>query len=255
MTPRTLLGALALIAVMFGAAGCGSGRSDDADVPTSETTVVSVEAPDAALADSPVVAEAARSVVKIHSVAQACQRTLDGSGVVVAPNKVMSAAHAVAGADSVSVAVGDQERPATVVVFDPDMDIAVLDVPDLPAPPLGMADKPAETGSDALVLGYPGGGPFTATPARIRDIIELQGPDIYRTKTVTREVYSIRGPIRQGDSGGPLIDMDRRVLGISFGAAVEDPEAGFVLTAKQVFELMMNGVAATQPVPTGDCVG
>ncbi|WP_083409414.1 MarP family serine protease [Mycolicibacterium rutilum] len=254
MTPTRLAGLL--IAVSIGATGCGaSSQPGGTGVPTAEPTVVSVEAPDPALADSPAVAEAARSVVKIHSVAQACQRTLDGSGVVIAPNKVMSAAHAVAGADTVNVAVGDEQRAATVVVFDPDMDIAVLDVPELAAPPLGLADKPADTGTDALVLGYPGGGPFTATPARIRDVIELQGPDIYRTKTVTREVYSIRGPIRQGDSGGPLIDMDRRVLGISFGAGVDDPDAGFVLTAKQVFGLMMNGVGATQPVPTGACVG
>ena len=53
--------------------------------------------------------------------------------------------------------------------------------------------------------GIPGGGPFVANPARIREVIELNGPDIYRTTTVTREVYTIRGEVGQGDSGGPLI--------------------------------------------------
>ena len=48
----------------------------------------------------------------------------------------------------------------------------------------------AETGTDAVVMGYPGGGDFVATPARVREIIELKGPDIYRTTTVTREVYT-----------------------------------------------------------------
>ncbi|MGV0851004.1 MarP family serine protease [Mycolicibacterium phlei] len=253
MTPRALAACLGLIAASI--AGCGTASQPGGTADTStEPTVVSVEAPDPALAESPVVADAARSVVKVHAISHACQRTLDGSGVVVAPNKVMSAAHAVAGADTVNVLVGDEDRSATVVLFDPDMDIAVLDVPELAAPPMGLAEKPAATGTDALVLGYPGGGPFTATPARIRDVIELQGPDIYNTRTVTREVYSIRGSIRQGDSGGPLIGMDRRVLGIGFGAAVDDPEAGFALTAKQVFGLMMQGVAATQPVSTGECV-
>ena len=93
---------------------------------------------------------------------------------------------------------------------------------------------PAKTGTDALVLGYPGGGDFVATPARIREIIELNGPDIYRTTTVTREVYTIRGTVRQGDSGGPLIDLDGQVLGVVFGAAVDDADTGFVLTANEV---------------------
>ena len=35
---------------------------------------------------------------------------------------------------------------------------------------------------------YPGGGPFVANPARVREVIELTGPDIYRTTSVRREV-------------------------------------------------------------------
>jgi hypothetical protein len=36
-------------------------------------------------------------------------------------------------------------------------------------------------------MGNPGAGVFVAPPARIGEIIELNGPDIYRTATVTRE--------------------------------------------------------------------
>ena len=60
------------------------------------------------------------------------------------------------------------------------------------------------------MLGYPGGGDFTATPARIRETIELSGPDIYNTTTVDREVYTIRGTVRQGNSGGPMVDRQVR---------------------------------------------
>jgi S1-C subfamily serine protease len=165
----------------------------------------------------------------------------------------MSNAHVVAGADSVSVEVDGTSHDAYVVSYDPNADISILDVPDLTSQPLTFAESPAKSGDDALVLGYPGGGSFVATPARIREVIELNGPDIYRTTTVTREVYTIRGTVRQGDSGGPLIDLNGQVLGVVFGAAVDDPETGFVLTAKEV-AYQMAKVGNTEPVSTGPCI-
>ena len=40
---------------------------------------------------------------------------------------------------------------------------------------------------------------------RVRDD-QLNGPDIYRSATVTREVYTVKGTVRQGNSGGPLVN-------------------------------------------------
>jgi S1-C subfamily serine protease len=126
-------------------------------------------------------------------------------------------------------------------------------VPGLPSAPLGFDMREADPGTDAVVMGYPGGGDFTATPARIREVIQLNGPDIYHSTTVTREVYTIRGTVRNGNSGGPLIDRQGRVLGVVFGAAVDDVDTGFVLTAKEV-ERQMARVGNTAKVPTGTCV-
>ena len=257
---RSTASLIAAIALSIGVAtGCGKvveslSRITEVTQPSGPAPIVTVDPPDASHASDAVVADAARSVVKIRSVAHACQKILEGSGVVIGQNRVMSAAHAVAGADSFSVSVGGQEHDATVVSYDPNMDIAILNVPELQAPPLAFALEAAPTGTDALVLGYPGGGQFAANPARIREVIELSGPDIYHTTTVNREVYVIRGKVGQGDSGGPLIDLNRRVLGISFGAAVDDPDTGFVLTAKQVYAQMLSVYADSQPVATGACV-
>ena len=178
--------------------------------PFGRTPIVAVDAPDAALAGDAVVAATRPSVVKIRGVAPSCQKVLEGSGFVVSPNRVMSNAHVVAGSESVTVEVDGQTYDASVVSYDPDADISILDVPNLPSAPLAFAEAPAETGTDAVVMGYPGGGDFVATPARVREIIELKGPDIYRTTTVTREVYTIRGTVRQGNSGGPMIDRERQ---------------------------------------------
>ena len=103
-------------------------------------------------------------------------------------------------------------------------------------------------------MGYPGGGDFIATPSRIREVIELNGPYIYRTTTVTREVYTIRGTVRQGNSGGPMIDRGGKVLCVVFGAAIDDVDTGFVLTAEEVGRQMAN-VGNVERLPTGKCIG
>ncbi len=217
------------------------------------TPIVNVDAPDAALAADPVVAATRPSVLKIRGVATSCQKVLEGSGFVVAPNRVMSNAHVVAGSETVSVEADGTSYDATVVSFDPDADISILDVPGLPSAPLQFDMDEAEQGTDAVVMGYPGGGEFTPTPGRIRETIELNGPDIYHTKTVTREVYTIRGTVRQGNSGGPLIDRDGKVLGVVFGAAVDDVDTGFVLTANEVAKQMAK-VGNTARVSTDSCI-
>jgi S1-C subfamily serine protease len=217
-------------------------------------TPVSVDAPDAALANDAVVAATRPSVVKIRGVASSCQKVLEGTGFVVAPNRVMSNAHVVAGSESATVEVDGQTYDAFVVSYDPQEDISILDVPNLPSAPLSFAEGTAPTGTDAIVMGYPGGGDFVATPARVRETIELNGPDIYRSATVTREVYTIRGTVRQGNSGGPMIDRTGKVLGVVFGAAVDDADTGFVLTAKEVSRQLAK-IGNTERVATGTCVG
>lgn len=222
--------------------------------PFSRTPVIPVASPDPALIDNPVVAAAAPSVVKVRSLAPGCQKVLEGSGFVISPDRVMTNAHVVAGSNGVQVYASGNSLDATVVSYDPSVDIAILAVPNLSAPPLPFAENEAKSGASVVVLGYPGGGTFTATPARIRENIKLNGPDIYRDPApVTRDVYTIRATVEQGNSGGPLIDLSGHVLGVVFGAAVDDPDTGFVLTASEVAGQLAK-IGDTQPVAVGGCV-
>jgi S1-C subfamily serine protease len=222
--------------------------------PFSRTPVIPVASPDPELAGNPVVAAAAPSVVKVRSLAPSCQKVLEGSGFVISPDRVMTNAHVVAGSNNVTVYASGNPFDATVVSYDPSVDIAILAVPNLLPPPLAFTETEAKTGASVVVLGYPGGGNFTATPARIRELIKLSGPDIYRDPTpVTRAVYTIRANVEQGDSGGPLIDLNGHVLGVVFGAAVDDVDTGFVLTAGEVSGQLAR-IGDTKPVGTGACV-
>jgi S1-C subfamily serine protease len=216
-------------------------------------TTTSMQAPDPAAADA-VVATARPSVVKVHGEADRCMKVSEGSGFVVAPHKVMTNAHVVAGADRFSV-VGDRKTDvARVVSFDPRADIAILDVPDLAATPLAFADYTAGTGVDALVLGFPGATSVTTSPAKIREVSALKGPDIYGASSVTREVYVLIGSFPQpGASGSPLVDLSGQVLGVYFGAETRDSTTGFAMTAEQVAPQMARA-NSTQAADTGDCV-
>jgi len=221
--------------------------------PLVPTRVRSVPRPDPKLLQSPAVATAHPSVVKITGQAESCARRVEGSGFVYAPNRIITNAHVVAGIDQPSVQVGGARREATVVLYDPDRDVAVLYVPDLGLRPLPFASRPVDTNADAIVLGYPEDGPFFAGAARIRDRMEIRGPDIYNDRTVTREVYSIYGDVRSGNSGGPLIAPDGSVLGVIFAAAVDQQFTGFALTAAEVAADARTGATSTAEVSTGDC--
>lgn len=221
--------------------------------PFTQTPIGKVGPPRTALQRSAVVREVRPSVVKIRGKAPSCSRALEGSGFVVAPQRVMTNAHVVAGTDTVSVETTQGEMSAKVVYYDPQTDVAILDVPSLHAPVLRFDTDPVQAGEDSIVLGYPLDGPYTAAAGKIREEIPLRGPNIYDSATVNRDVYTVRAKVRSGNSGGPLITPNGDVIGVIFGAAVDDSETGFALTHRQVTPALEAASSSTQEVQTGAC--
>ena len=221
--------------------------------PLTPTDAREVPAPDPALESSPVVDRVRASVVQIRGIAGFCSRQIDGSGFVYAPQRVMTNAHVLAGVvDPVVTAAGDTYR-ATPVYVDEETDIAVLAVPDLPEVPLAFTPAPVDTGANAIIMGYPGGGVLYVGPARVRDRGTISGPDFRADRTVVRDVYALKGQVRSGNSGGPLLAPDGTVLGVVFASAIDDTDTGYALTAAQVAEAATSGRAATAAVDTGPC--
>jgi S1-C subfamily serine protease len=221
--------------------------------PLTPTQAREVQAPDKSLETSPVVASVSGSVVKVTGIAPSCSRQIDGSGFVYAAERVMTNAHVLAGVTNPKVEAEGEEYDATPVFVDPQTDIAVLDVPGLPQVPLTFAAQPVDTGADAIIMGYPGGGPFFVGAARVRDRGEISGPNFRNTGTVTRDVYALFGTVRAGNSGGPLFDPDGHVLGVVFASAITDPNTGYALTASEVANAASQGATAQARVDTGPC--
>lgn len=225
----------------------------DVLAPFSPTPITDVGPADPMLLNSPVVRQARASVLKVRGRARSCSRALEGTGFVVAPQRVITNAHVVAGTDQVQVETTDGMLDAEVVSYDPETDVAILKVPGLRAPVLQLASQPATSGSSGLVLGYPLDGPYTASAARIRDRIHLRGPDIYNASTVVRNVYTVRAVVRSGNSGGPLLDGSGQVLGLVFGAAVDNDETGFVLADDEIAGDVAAAPSQNTEVSTGAC--
>src|SRR6266508_4627492 len=228
--PSVSVSFVALVGVIVLAA---SGRTLGAFVPER---IHDVRPPDTATGRLPAVRATYTRVAKITGVA-ACSRGLEGSGFVYAPRRVMTNAHVVAGVDKPKVELDGEQYDATVVHYDPQVDIAVLYVPGLNATPLAF-DRSGKAEASGVVLGFLENGPFDAEPVRIRSEERLRGPNIYGTRTVTRQAFSIWASVRPGNSGGPLISSRGTVYGVVFAASVEDDPAG---------------AHATERVDTGPC--
>lgn len=219
--------------------------------PFAPERIITVEAPPEGMAQNANVAAAADSVFKIHG-ENSCGRGIEGTGFVYAPERVLTNAHVVAGVGKPMILSGDDRLEAKVVVYEPELDLAVLSVPGLKAPALAL-DPNGEAKQSGAVLGYPNDGPYDVQPARIRSEQRLRSPDIYGKGSVVREVFSLRALIRPGNSGGPLVSTSGKVLGVIFAASITDKETGYALTSDQVADTTTAGVAASAPVSTGAC--
>ena len=222
-----------------------------------EERILAIPAPDPAVTGSSGVQDASASVVRVQGIAPSCQRSIEGSGFVISPDHVLTNAHVVAGVtrgQTVTTTVGRiQSLSATVVYYDPQVDVAVLYVPGLNLPPLHFGGA-ANPGDNAVVAGYPlDAASLHLVPARIGGIQNVLGPNIYQTSTVTRQIYEIRALVQSGNSGGPLLSPAGTVDGVVFAAAVGVSDTGFALTAAEVSSDASAGAQLRMAVSTGAC--
>jgi S1-C subfamily serine protease len=212
-------------------------------------------APGTSVANSPALTADRRSIVMVTGTATTCALHIEGSGFVISPGHVLTNAHVVAGVNlglNVSEGPDTPAYPAQVVLYDPENDVAVLDVPGLSAPPLQFAGPPPYD-SPGIVAGYPESNPFTPVPATIGSPFTASGPDIYQTGSVNRQIFDIKAQILPGNSGGPLLSTNGQVYGVVFAASTNDLGTGYALTARQVRDDVARGSSATRSVSTEGC--
>jgi S1-C subfamily serine protease len=174
-------------------------------------------------------------VVKV--LGTACGAGVEGSGWFAGRDLVVTAAHVVAGegngATSVQLPGESFARAATVVLFDPHNDVAVLLVAGVDERPLAFAAP--RDGASAVIAGYPLDGNLSATPGRVGRTATVLTQDALGRGPVDRTITAVAGRVEHGNSGGPVIDAAGAVEGEIFAARTgHGPASGYAVPSSIV---------------------
>ena len=236
----------AVFTVLLGAATTGAGAQVVADVfdrVAASVVVVFTESTEYEFAGNAV-------AVSVQGI---------GSGVLVAPNQVMTAAHVVQAANRVAVAFPNgEEQMATVSASSETHDVALLTL-DRPVqvPPvrLGNSDS-VRVGDQVMVVGAPLGESHTLTVGHVSARRRRAG--LLGTSRV--EFLQTDASINQGNSGGPMFNMAGEVVGIvshilsgtggsvGLGYAVSSNTAEDVLIRNRAWWTGVSGAPITGPL-------
>jgi len=209
-------------------------------------------APRAAIARDGDVTAARDSVGRIEGTA--CGLRVVGSGWAAGDGLIVTNAHVVAGVEDATVQMGGDgpSLEATAVAFDPENDVAVLEVEGLDAPALDL-DADVEPGSQAAILGFPGDGPFDIRAGRVGKTVKSRTQDAYGRGPIRRSITLVRGTIRPGNSGGPALNAKGDVVTTIFAQSVGSGVRGGYGVPNGIVEETLAGAGG--PVDTGPCVG
>ena len=183
-------------------------------------------------AGQPDAREVAASVVRVEI------EDAEGTGFVVGPGKVLTAAHVVEGGRQVFVVQDGVRSPATVDRRNTGLDLALLSVEGLDLPSLELAPAPPDVLAEVFVFGNPLGNPLSVS----RGIVSA----------VTGTQIQTDAAINPGNSGGPMVDADGRVVGLVVAKERDAEGVGFAVPVNRLREftgVSSEGSGAATTVP------
>jgi S1-C subfamily serine protease len=172
-------------------------------------------------------AQVVQSGESVFGLPQQQQSTATGSGFLIDNDgHILTNAHVVEGAKSVTVQLGDGDpQEAEIVGSDPSTDIAVLKVDNTEGVnplPLGDSSK-VQVGDPVVAIGNPFGLDRTVTTGIVSALQrQIQAPNGFSIS----DVIQTDAAINPGNSGGPLIDGAGQVIGIN--SQIESQSGGNV---------------------------
>ena len=213
--------AVAFVVSVLAAAGCGSDPSAS-------------PAPDA---------------VEVRAAGCSAVDTL-ATGTSVGDGLVLTVAHALHGADSVTA----NGRPATVVALDDRLDAALLAVrpPTPDSGPVALADRAPAGPARVVTID----GPRPTTVSRVVgasvDVDGTGATSASGSTFVRRRVLELSRSLEAGDSGAPVVDRRSQLIGMVFATSTEG-ERSYAVAVDELAPFVRQGRASTTPVDLGPC--
>ena len=167
--------------------------------------------------------------------------TAAGTGMIVTSNgEVLTNAHVVEGATSITVTLAGQStpRPADVIGTDPSHDVALLKIrnaSNLPTVTLGSSAS-LRVGDDVVAIGdaLDLDGGLTVTEG----IVSALNRSISDADINLSGLIQTDAAINSGNSGGPLVTADGKVIGMNTVVAGDAQNIGFALSIDNVKPIM-----------------
>lgn len=251
--------AVVVAGLMLVAASCGQGvvappPTDPPIVATSSAATTSTSPPTTEpVLSGPVdevLDQAWRSVARVNGLG--CTASQVGTGFVVAPGLIVTAAHVVAGLSAPEIDLGGDIQTATVVAFDPVSDLALLSADTGFVQPLASTE--AVVGQPVAVLAFDEDGSPETITSRILRPIRAVGKDIYGEPGDGRDALEVEASVGPGNSGAPLVDQYGSVVGVLFSRTRGGPQVAYAVQASEIEPLLARATqGGGEPADSGAC--
>ncbi|MER2133548.1 MAG: serine protease [Arthrobacter sp.] len=183
-----------------------------------------------------------------------CESGSTGTGFLIGPNLVLTAAHVVADASAISISFGPSTVNATVLGTNDLADIALVRT----AGPVDghkfqfhKSDPPV--GTDVAALGFPLDRPFTMT----KGTVSALGAQQDLGTRILKDLIQTDTAVNYGNSGGPLVTQDGRVSGVMVTIEIGDygraDGIAYAVSAPRVAAAVEEWKTRSSPVSFAEC--
>lgn len=180
-----------------------------------------------------------------------------GSASLVGDRHAVTAAHVVAGADSVEVIdAGGERHRVDVVLFDPELDVALIRTPAGTGEPLGFYDGDIDAGVLGQVSLTRRDDDTVAVESASVEIlrhVNIDTTDIYRDQDVTRPGFEIEAAVDPGDSGA-VVTIGGAAAGVIWARSTEEANRAWAVDIPDIVRDPTSRRALVEPVDVGRCV-
>jgi serine protease Do len=182
--------------------------------------------------------------------ASTCSGSGVGSGFLIAPGLVATAAHVVDGAVSIGLTSGTVTTAGHIIGIDDVTDVALIQATTaFTGHTFTLANSDPPVGTAVGVIGYPEGGPASYSQGTVSGLdrsIDVEG-------TIRTGLLQADADINPGDSGGPLLLADGTVAGVADAKNSATQGIGYAVPAAEASPLLGQWQATPAPPATPTC--